>query len=151
MCATHITHSFTNSCDNHNTIGMEAGFVGESDIICLPLPHAEKSLTALWMKVSLLVWEWGSQAQISRMRGFFPEPMPIEVWKILHGLLIITPSCWFVQITSLCPSTRAAHIHMYKRDMVLTLPHTHKHMPRRKTTTLRRAFGESMQKPILCR
>lgn len=69
--------------------------LGVRDLIGLPLPHTVKTLTALWAKESLgsavSVRKRWSQAQISRMRTFYFELMPVEVWKILHG-------CWLLQL-----------------------------------------------------
>lgn len=121
--------------------------LGVRDLIGLPLPHTVKTLTALWVKESLgfavRVRKQWSQTQISRMRTFYFELMPIEVWKILHGLPVITASCWFEQITSLCSVTGNVHMHMYKGTW--WDPHTHT-QPWTKATALWRAVGESMLK-----
>lgn len=147
MCVTHSKHSFPSTCENHNTMGMDTSRCKRFNRSSSS-SHWENNWQLFeWKRLCaspLRVRKQWSQAQISRTRGFDSEPMPIEVWKILHGLLVITASCWFVQITSLCPSEGTAPIHMYKG----TLRHTH-NPDLRKATTLWGAVGEWMQKLLL--
>lgn len=89
VCDPHLNIPF--QADVRTTTQWQWMLLGVSDVISLPLPHTEKTLTALRVKFSsLLAVRVRSWARIIRMRGCYFEQMPVEVWKILHGLLVIT-------------------------------------------------------------
>lgn len=120
-----------------------------SDLIRLPLPRSEKTLTAFWAKMCLLfsmrVRKPWSQPGDCRTRGSHFEPVPLWVREFL---LVIIVSYWLVQITPLLLTTVTVGIRMHGRDMI---GHTNTHNPDiRKATSHRRGeVGESMQMLIM--
>lgn len=123
--------------------------LGVSDLISLPLPRSEKTLTAFWAQVCLLfslrVRKPWSQPGDCRTRGSHFELVLLRVPELL---LVIIVFYWFVQITPLLLATVTYGIHMHGRD---TIGHRDAHPGLRKTTSHRRGeVGDSMQMLIMC-
>lgn len=121
-----------------------------SDLISLPLPRSEKTLTAFWVKVCLLfsmrVRKPWSQPGDCRRRGSHFKPVPLSVQEVL---LVIIVSYWCVQITPLFLAMVTVGIHMHGRDMIGNT-YTHKSDLRKSTSHTRREVGELMHMPIMC-
>lgn len=96
-CETKALHEITwgsnHVCDQQNTFlskqdvlitnnTMGAEFLGEGDLICLPLPRAVKTPTALWLLFPEIKTTLESESnQQSDQLFFFFEEMPIRFWK----------------------------------------------------------------------